>query len=130
MFNIKNTFLTLYLVAASGVAFAAVPDQNVQPMVISSVREHSTTVYGDKIEYNITFDVAISNLSKKPLDLSKGCFEAVMPDSSTRPLSMIDEELTEGLLKVGDNRKSFVEFSADDDSIYKAVAVKYKTVCQ
>lgn len=130
MFNIKSMFLTLSLVAASGGVYAAAPDQNTQPMVISSVREHSTTVYGDKIEYNITFDVAISNLSQKPLDLSKGCFEAVMPDNSVRPLSVIDEELTEGLLKVGENRKSFVEFSAEDNSIYKAVAVRYKTVCQ
>ncbi len=130
MFNIKSIFLTLYFVAISGGAYAAAPDKNVQPMVISSVREHSTTVYGDKIEYNITFDVAISNLGKKPLDLSKGCFEAVMPDNSTRSLSMIDEELTEGLLKVGDNRKSFVEFSAGDNSIYKAVAVKYQTTCR
>lgn len=53
-----------------------------------------------------------------------------MPDNSTRSLSVIDEELTEGLLKVGDNRKSFVEFSAGDNSIYKAVAVKYQTTCR
>ena len=129
MFKSKSVFFAVFLVCASGGAYAA-PGQDIQPMVISSVRDHSTTAHGDKIEYNITFDVAISNLGKKPLDLSKGCFQAVMPDSTTRPLSVIDEELTEGLLKVGDNRKSFVEFSTDDDSIYKAVAVKYQTACQ
>lgn len=129
MYKSKIVFLTAFLIIGSGAAYAA-PSEDSQPMVISSVRDHSTTIIGEKIEYNISFDVAISNLGKKPLDLAKGCFKAVMPDNSVRPLSVIDEELTEGLLKVGDNRKSFVEFSADDDSIYKAVAVKYLPVCQ
>lgn len=129
MFKLNILFVAMFLVAGSGASYAE-SDQNSQPMVIASVRGHSTTTIGEKIGYNISFDVGIVNLSEKPIDLSKGCFKVVMPDKSENQASMIDEKLSEGLLKAGENRKSFVEFSAGDDSIYKAAAVKYLLTCK
>lgn len=135
MFKSKVICASLFLVIGAGASYAAGGKdagvkQDSLPMVTSSVRDRSVTIIGDKIEYNISFDVSISNLGKTPIDLAKGCFIAVMPDKSERSAGMIDEDLTKGKLKTEKNLKSFVSFSAADDSIYKAIAVKYKTVCQ
>ncbi len=137
MFKVKEFFIAFLLVSMASAAYAA-PVSNKEteagdkpPMVISSVRELSATSIGDKISYSKSFTVFISNMSKKqPLDLAKGCFKAVMPDKSERKVSLIDEVLAKGKMKPNENRKSFVEFSTDDDSIYKAVAVKYQLTCQ
>jgi hypothetical protein len=137
MFKAKEFFIAFLFVAIVGTAYAETNSEketgvdDKPPMVISSVRELSAMSVGDKITYSKSFTVLISNMSKKQsLDLAKGCFKAVMPDKSERKVSVIDEVLAKGKLKPNENRSSFVEFSADDDSIYKAVAVKYQTTCQ
>ncbi|MDR2312509.1 MAG: DUF4354 family protein [Brucellaceae bacterium] len=137
MFKAKEFFIAFLFVGIVGTAYAETNSEketgvgDKPPMVISSVRELSAMSVGDKITYSKTFTVLISNMSKKQsLDLAKGCFKAVMPDKSERKVSVIDEVLAKGKLKPNENRSSFVEFSADDDSIYKAVAVKYQMVCQ
>ncbi|MDM7851036.1 DUF4354 family protein [Pseudochrobactrum kiredjianiae] len=137
MFRAKEFFIAFLLVAMVGTAYAEANSEketeagDKPPMVISSVRELSATSIGDKITYSKSFTVFISNMSKKQLlDLAKGCFKAVMPDKSERKVSVIDAVLAQGKLKPDENRSSFVEFSTDDDSIYKAVAVKYQMVCQ
>ena len=137
MFKAKEFFIAFLFVAIVGTAYAEASSEketeagDQPPMVISSVRELSATSIGDKITYSKSFTVFISNMSKKqPLDLAKGCFKAVMPDKSEHKVSVIDAVLMNGKLKPNENRSSFVEFSADDDSIYKAVAVKYQTACR
>jgi hypothetical protein len=137
MFKAKEFVIAFLFVALVGTAYAETNSEketgvdDKPPMVISSVRELSAMSVGDKITYSKSFTVLISNMSKKQsLDLAKGCFKAVMPDKSERKVSVIDEVLAKGKLKPNENRSSFVEFSADDDSIYKAVAVKYQTTCQ
>lgn len=99
-------------------------------IVYSTVRDLSAMAIGNEILYTKAFDVTIANSGEKSLDLSKGCFKAVMPDKTEHSADTIDQALSKGLLKATDHRKSFVAFSSYDESIYKASAVKYLLVCK
>lgn len=98
-------------------------------IIVSTVRNLSAMAIGDDILYTKTFDIIIHNSSEAPLDLTKGCFQAVMPDKTVLRPDTIDKSLFKGILKAGEQRKGFVAFSTADESVYKASAVKYLPVC-
>lgn len=136
MFKSSAIFFTIVFSAFSSASFAAATTsatvENPASIVIvnSTVRNLSATAIGNEIHYTKTFDVVIANGAKNPIDLSKGCFKAVMPDKTEIPMDTIQGELAEGQLKAKTSLKGFVGFSAADDSIYKAVAVKYLPTCK
>ena len=136
MFKSSTIFYAIVFSAFSSASFAAaatsatVEKPTNVVIVNSTVRNLSATTIGNEIHYTKTFDIVIVNGEKSPIDLSKGCFKAVMPDKTEIPMDTIQGELAEGQLKAESSLKGFVGFSAADESIYKAVAVKYVPVCK
>ncbi len=109
----------------------AVPkDHKAGIVVLSSQRNLSAMAINDSLFYSKAFDLVVTNGGIKPLNLNAGCFKAVMPDKTLRPVDTIEDVLTSGSINAGDSVKGFVSFSAPNDEIYKASAVKFLPLCK
>ncbi len=99
-------------------------------LVTSAVRHEHAMTADDKILFMKSFDVTIRNGSDQPIDLSKGCFKAVLPGRGELSVDTISEELATGIITSGASRKGFAGFSSPDENAYKAIAVKYEQSCK
>lgn len=132
MINKKVILFSVLCASVAGSAYAAPKPLGEAGAVIvsSTLRNQSTMAIGDKLQFSKTFNVVLMNSSTKPLNLSAGCFKAVMPDKTELPVDTIEKNLTTGTLKAGEERKGFVGFSSSDDSVYNAQAVKFLPSCK
>ncbi|QYM73837.1 DUF4354 family protein [Pseudochrobactrum sp. Wa41.01b-1] len=132
MINKKVILFSVLCASVAGSAYATPKSFNEADAVIvnSKLRNQSVMAVGDKLQFSKTFDVIIMNGSAKPLNLSAGCFKAVMPDKTELPVDTIEKVLMKGTLKHGENLKGFVSFSSPDESVYNAQAVKFLPSCK
>ncbi len=124
-------FSVLFTCVANGAYAATKPLDEADVVIVNStMRNQSAITVGDMLQFSKTFNVAVLNASDKPLNLSAGCFKAVMPDKTELSADTIEKLLTTGTLKAGEERKGFVGFSSPDDSVYNAQAVKFLSSCK
>ncbi|UDQ82408.1 DUF4354 family protein [Erwinia rhapontici] len=124
--KISSLTACLILVGSCFAVNAAMQD-NV--MVYASARSDGSMSAGAKSFYTKTFDVSITNMSNKTIDLSKYCLTAYSPDHQAFKLDTVDDMLTNGKLNEGKSVKGQAVFSSESEKVYHAAMIKIKA-CQ
>jgi len=116
--------------ALAGFCFAANAATPVNVAVYATEKSNGSMSVGGKNAYTKTFDIVVTNLSGKDIDLSKLCLKAYSPDNKEFTLDTVDEVLTKGTLKEGKSVKSFAVFASENDAVYKAALIKISGNCK
>ena len=97
--------------------------------IIATPRSESATSLGGETFFSQTFDVTLTNVGEKEIDLTTLCLAARDSSGKEFHLDTIQNTLTSGTLKPGTNIKGFAGFAGPDESVYKARAVVISGNC-
>lgn len=108
-------------------ANAAVPDN---AAVYSTEKSKGSMSIGGKDAYTKSFEVVVANLSDKDVDLSTLCLKAVAPNQQEFKLDTVDEKLTKGLVKKGQQVKGVAVFASDNAAVQQTALIKLTDDCK
>lgn len=123
-----------FIMAASAIvsgfcftANATAPDNVV---VYSTEKSKGSISSGDKYAYTKSFEVVVANLSDKDFDLSTLCLKAFTPNQQDFKLDTVDEKLTKGMLKKGQQVKGMAVFASDNAAVQQTALIKLTDDCK
>lgn len=99
-------------------------------VVVSKVKNVTSTSFGNELLYLKTFDLIISNPTDKSINFSTSCLVATGTGKSEYKLDTIQATLRDGPLQPGKTIMGFASFSSNNASVHDAHGVKYNKNCK
>lgn len=117
------------LLAVSATTLPALADVHEGIGVNAIDRSIGAMTKAGTVAYFKSFDIAVTNATDAPVDLSSLCFTAQTIDGNVFNLDTVDEALTTGSLEAGASASGFASFASNSIEVRFATSVHVSGDC-